>query len=232
MGINLAELNLRQIGLTKYEINTINAILKLNEGTPPDISRIAQIPKTRIYDVLSKLEKDGFVIQVSDSPKKFRVHKIKESLKAKIDAKKRELEELAKQLDKINENYEEEKTNQLIKLKTERDLDRVLADELSKAKKNIIALADIKPTNKKIINVLKDLNNQDREIKIINSCQENYGLNAIYKPHDLHAFIIDDSKLLLGINKDSEYNLAVLNNQHLIEAFKTYFDKNWNSNYE
>ncbi len=226
MTVNLSELNLKKIGLTKYEINTINAMLKLKESTPPNISRVAGIPKTRIYDVLEKLEEEGFVMQVSDSPKIFRLHKIKEALQKRTDERKNELQEIDGLLKQFSDPDLEEEAEQLIKLKTERDMERVILQELGKAKEGVVAFTNLKPGNKKIISILKELS-QKKDVKVINANNEMHGLNAVHKPHDLHAYIIDDSRLLMGLNKEPNYNLAVLNNKHMINALKSYFEQNW-----
>ena len=61
-----------ELGLTEYESKTLSTILKLKDAEAPDISRLAQVPKTRVYDVLDKLIRRGLIIEISGRPKKYR----------------------------------------------------------------------------------------------------------------------------------------------------------------
>ena len=69
MKTNIHEL-LKQLGLTEYESKTLNTLFQLKEEKAPEISRDAQVPKTRVYDVLDGLVKKGLVIEIQGRPKK------------------------------------------------------------------------------------------------------------------------------------------------------------------
>jgi sugar-specific transcriptional regulator TrmB len=55
---------LLQLGLTEYESKTLSTLFKMGESEAPAISRLAQVPKTRVYDVLDKLVEKNLVIEI------------------------------------------------------------------------------------------------------------------------------------------------------------------------
>lgn len=63
---------LQQLGLSKYEAASYVALLRLGEGTARNISDIADVPRTRIYDAVERLQERGLVDVQHASPKVFR----------------------------------------------------------------------------------------------------------------------------------------------------------------
>ncbi|HDJ66227.1 MAG TPA: TrmB family transcriptional regulator [Nitrososphaeria archaeon] len=53
--------SLKKLGLTEYEAKTYIALLEHGEADALEISRRSGVPRTRIYDILSKLESNGFI---------------------------------------------------------------------------------------------------------------------------------------------------------------------------
>jgi sugar-specific transcriptional regulator TrmB len=51
---------LRDFGLSSYEIKAYLALLSVGYSTPSELSRICEVPRSRIYDVLQSLAKKGF----------------------------------------------------------------------------------------------------------------------------------------------------------------------------
>jgi sugar-specific transcriptional regulator TrmB len=52
---------LEEAGLTKYQIDAYVTLLELGSSAATDIARRADIPRTRIYDVLDDLEQEGYI---------------------------------------------------------------------------------------------------------------------------------------------------------------------------
>lgn len=62
--------SLVELGLTEYEASCLVAITQLSQGTAKEISQIADVPQSRVYDVAEKLHRKGLVdIQESDPQK-------------------------------------------------------------------------------------------------------------------------------------------------------------------
>jgi sugar-specific transcriptional regulator TrmB len=64
--------DLMHLGLTLYEARSYLILTKYGELTSTDLVRLAGIPQSRVYDVMSSLQRKGFVLVQSSRPMKFR----------------------------------------------------------------------------------------------------------------------------------------------------------------
>lgn len=64
-------MHLREMGLSKYEAAAYESLLREGTATASDVAGAAEIPKSRVYDVLDSLETKGFVVVQPGRPKKF-----------------------------------------------------------------------------------------------------------------------------------------------------------------
>lgn len=62
---------LGQLGLNSYEAKLWTALLSRGVSTAGELSDIANVPRSRSYDVLESLEKKGFIIQKLGKPIKY-----------------------------------------------------------------------------------------------------------------------------------------------------------------
>ena len=51
---------LKIMGLTDYESRTYLALTSIISGTATEVSRVSEVPRSKIYQVLKSLEKKGF----------------------------------------------------------------------------------------------------------------------------------------------------------------------------
>ncbi len=63
---------LKDLGLTEYETRTYIGLVSSGPSTAGDLSEVSDVPHSRIYDVLSKLEKRGWVESQSSRPSRYR----------------------------------------------------------------------------------------------------------------------------------------------------------------
>lgn len=68
----LAESLLQELGLSLYEAKAYVSLLSLGEATAKELSEYAKIPRTKIYEVLDKLEERGFIERQPSTPAIFR----------------------------------------------------------------------------------------------------------------------------------------------------------------
>ncbi len=65
------EKQLKNLGLNSYEVKIWTALLSRGFSTAGELSDIANVPRSRSYDVLESLEKKGFVIMKLGKPIKY-----------------------------------------------------------------------------------------------------------------------------------------------------------------
>jgi sugar-specific transcriptional regulator TrmB len=93
---------LRDLGLSEYESRAYRSLLETGPTTAKELSRASDVPMGRIYDVLNSLETHSLVrSQAASRPKKYAAVEPETALDRLLADKKRELDEQAKQYEKI-----------------------------------------------------------------------------------------------------------------------------------
>lgn len=92
---------LTQLGLNSYEAKLWTALLSRGTSTAGELSDIANVPRSRSYDVLESLEKKGFIIQKLGKPIKYVaippsevLERVKKSIKAEAQQQANLMDEL------------------------------------------------------------------------------------------------------------------------------------------
>lgn len=93
----------RYFSLNLYEVKIWTALLSRGVATAGELSDIANVPRSRSYDVLESLERKGFVIMKLGKPIKYIavqpqevLERVKKNMKAAADEKVNRLEQLKK----------------------------------------------------------------------------------------------------------------------------------------
>ncbi len=93
----------RYFGLNLYEVKIWTALLSRGVSTAGELSDIANVPRSRSYDILESLEKKGFVIMKLGKPIEYIavqptevVERVKKNMKQEADDSIKRLEDLKK----------------------------------------------------------------------------------------------------------------------------------------
>ncbi len=231
---------LEKLGLTEYEAKTLGTLFNLKEAEAPEISRTAQVPKTRVYDVLEKLMQKNLIIEINGRPKLYRAVEAQKAIDLLILGKKIQFDELQKEAIIVKDNIiestdKEEGGEKVMKVKDKQDFERILGQELLKANKSIQGLTEITDEHDIIHDALMRAKDKNVTIKLLNStiskrlknCSEVRQFN-----HGLNAFIIDGKKVVMAISdfkKDRpDYHFTIMNDHlPMANALTHYFDNYW-----
>lgn len=74
MGVSLTDdfaMYLHEMGLSEYEASSYLCLLQIGVATAREVAEGADVPQSRVYDVLDNLESKGFVTIQQGRPKKF-----------------------------------------------------------------------------------------------------------------------------------------------------------------
>ncbi|MCX6800965.1 MAG: hypothetical protein NTZ73_02155 [Candidatus Diapherotrites archaeon] len=236
---------LEKLGLTEYEARTVSTLFKLKEAEAPAISRSAQVPKTRVYDVLEKLIERNIIIEIKGRPKLYRIIEPEKAIDSLITAKKEQLRELEKDAVSLKESIitypdKDEFGEKMMKVKDKQDFEKILGQELSKANKTIQGLTEITDDHDIIYEELVKAKKRNVTIKLLNAYQSKRLKDCCkvrHLEHGLNAFIIDGKKVVLAISdfKKSKpaYHFTILNDhQPVANALSHYFNAQWESGKE
>src|SRR5512138_147067 len=93
----------RYFGLNLYEVKIWAALLSRGVSTAGELSDIANVPRSRSYDVLESLEKKGFVVMKIGKPIKYIavppsevLERVKKNIKSEADNHVKLLEDIKK----------------------------------------------------------------------------------------------------------------------------------------
>ncbi len=231
---------LEKLGLTEYEAKTLGTLFNLKEAEAPEISRTAQVPKTRVYDVLEKLMQKNLIIEINGRPKLYRAVEAQKAIDLLILGKKSQFDELQKEAISVKDsivdyNGKEELGEKVMKVKDRQDFERILGQELLKANTSIQGLTEITDDHNIIQDALMRAKEKNINIKLINStiskklknCSEVRQFN-----HGLNAFIIDGKKIVMAISdfkkQKPDYHFTIMNDHAPMATALTHlFENNW-----
>ncbi|MFC4438684.1 MULTISPECIES: TrmB family transcriptional regulator [Natrialbaceae] len=92
---------LQELGLSQYEAQTLVNLFRLGTGTTKDITRINNVPRTRVYEATDRLHERGFIDIQHTTPRKFTVIS-KETIIRMLNAEReRTITDLSEYLDEI-----------------------------------------------------------------------------------------------------------------------------------
>lgn len=85
---------LQQLGLTLYEAKAYSSLVLFGPSSANDLSKIAEVPRSKIYDVLASLMSKQMVEVLEERPKRFRAIQPEAIVKSMIEKKEEELKSL------------------------------------------------------------------------------------------------------------------------------------------
>lgn len=230
---------LLEFGLTEYEAKTLTTLFNFVEADAPHISRNAEIPKTRIYDVLEKLKERGLVLEVYGRPKRYKVIEPNEIFKYLMEQKQKELSGLDSQVKDIlsKDNWLAHVTSaqeKILQVRNIKDYNKLLSQEFECAEKGITGFTKYDDR----IDAFKSIYDKPEiTVQLISKpLAKDYNLPSNFKiqerDHTMDAFVIDNNEVVMSLNDLSTpketYHLTILkNNPSLTKAITTHFNDYW-----
>lgn len=97
---------LQNLGLKEYEARCFVALTRLPVGTAKEISDVAAVPRTRVYDAVRVLESEGLVEIQHTSPQHFRALSVEEATNILADRYSTRIDDLDRALHEIEPREE------------------------------------------------------------------------------------------------------------------------------
>lgn len=79
-GVDEAVAALESLGLTQYEAKCFTALTRLSRGTAREVSEVADVPRSRVYDTLERLHDRGLVDVQESEPREYRAVDVEDAL--------------------------------------------------------------------------------------------------------------------------------------------------------
>ncbi|HJJ29699.1 MAG TPA: hypothetical protein O0W87_01695 [Methanocorpusculum sp.] len=71
---------LKEIGMSGYEAKVYLALISMNSASPRELHEATEIPRGRVYETLTVLEKKGFIVSNMQSPVRYRIADIPQTI--------------------------------------------------------------------------------------------------------------------------------------------------------
>ncbi len=239
-------------GLNVYETKVWLALLSKGVASAGEVAELSRVPRSRTYDVLEGLEKNGFAIIKLGKPVKYigvKPHMILEKIKNNV---RTDADEKVASLSKIKDTVEFEQLEELYKegihpikreelsasLRGKSNISGYLKEILQNAKEEVIICTTADEVASK-----KNLFKQTFETLIKNSIKIEMALSGDEKlikdlekmlevkirpiKIDTKFFIIDRKEILFYISKDEKQGDSAVwvNSEFFSQAFASLFDK-------
>jgi sugar-specific transcriptional regulator TrmB len=235
---------LRELGLTEYETRAYLALLDRGTLTASQISEHAEVPYSKIYEVLASLEKKGWIKAERGRPSEYYPKSPSEAL----EAAKLRLEEMTKSweqiiLSELQPLYEKrgirEKPDIWI-LRGEFHILAKLRELLDKAKKEVMIAAPSLPKTLEntVVSTLARLQNAGVNVLFMISREaKDWNLKKIANVAEVRVrdqmfgggVIVDSKEALLFLGEEKPTLVIWSNHLGLVKFARDYFQFLWNS---
>lgn len=227
-----------KLGLSKNEIKIYLTLIRHGSLSPREISSLSQVPMTKIYLYLNKLEREGWIRRSRSYPNTFTAKPPKDAIKDTLDKfiKKYELyaDKLMRVLQPIYEERGIAEKPDIWILKGYNNVLNKIIDIINNAKKEIL-LALHTPLIE-IVPFLKQIWKKGVNIRILTKFSDEIesvikGLGDIRYRDMLFGggVICDDKEAIIILGRDGEMMAIWSNHSELIYIAKHYFNSLWHS---
>lgn len=140
---------LKDLGLTEYETRTYTALVSGGPSTAGDLGETANVPYSRIYDILSRLERRGWVEVQSGRPARYKAKPPAEVIRLlRIEQEQRLKEtgeEIVKELEPLYEQKAEARRPDIWVIRGERNLGGKVGEMLARARVEVLVSLPVLP---------------------------------------------------------------------------------------
>jgi len=238
---------LKIFNLNSYESKIWLALLMKGSDSAGSLSDLAEVPRSRCYDVLESLEKKGFIMMKIGKPIKYIavspsevIERIKQKLKSDLNDQIKKINDLngSELMNSLNKLYNSNNTSikpegMTALIKNNKNIEShlnymmkntgsILLSLDSKGLKNTIPLIKevIKDSNKEI----KIITDFDVEKKLVSEIMDFAELKQIEKTK---KFCVTDNNAALFLTDQSENSMICLNSEYSVETLKDLFHAKW-----
>lgn len=148
---------LKELGMKTYEAECFAALARIPSGTARDISDVANVPRTRVYDATETLAEKGFVEVQHTNPQRFRAIPLSEAIGTLREQYEDRVEELHETLSAMESEERSPDENEVWSLSAEGPLDGRVCEFVGEAQDELIlAVGDERCWNDRVAEALAD----------------------------------------------------------------------------
>lgn len=148
-----------------YEAECFAALARIPSGTARDISEVANVPRTRVYDATESLAEKGFVEVQHTNPQRFRAIPLSEAVGTLREQYEDRVEELHETLSAMEAEDRSPEDNEVWALTADESLDGRVIDFVSGAEEELVlVLGDDDCWSDRLAEALADAERRDVDV--------------------------------------------------------------------
>ncbi len=239
---------LRELGLTAYESAAYLSLIEKGVMTASEVSESANVPFSKVYEVLNSLEQKGWVDIERGRPSRYFAKSPTEAFEAakhKLEVKIKDWKEtVARELQPLYEKRELREKPDIWILRGEASVLAKLREMISKARSEVMIAAPlfVKGLAEKAMPLLASFRLGDVKLLVmVAGNPNNWGLGRLMSVAEIRGrdnlfgggVIVDGQEALLFLGEEDKPSLVVWSNHiGLVKFAKDYFQYLWNSSTE
>jgi len=243
---------LRNIGFSEYEIKIYLCLNKLETATANEISKDSTVPRNKVYEIIENMVREGFVMELLTKPKKYRITSL-DKLKENVETKKKELNILENETDKLVEklkllNWGSKEKDPLWIIKGQKNIVDKIAFEMNMVEHETLSVFRNNVDNGTALRNTRDAVNRGVKVRMI-GCVNEKNVNKIkrwieigvdfrvyneelFGEHGTRFTIFDDKKCRITIGKPEikeadDYITSWIESPSLVRYMKFMFYSMW-----
>ncbi len=231
---------LRELGLTDYEARAYTALASIGPSTAGELSELANVPYSRVYDILSRLERRGWVEVQSGRPTRYRAKAPAEVVRLLKTEQERQLKELGdgvvKELEPLYERRAEAKRPDIWIIRGERNLLAKAGEMLARAQvEALISLPHLTKEIARLDSFLPALGAKNIAVRLLTSKRPRLKKSELPQNLEIRGrktlfgggVIVDGKEVLLVLGSEGELVGIWADEIGLARFAKEYFQYLW-----
>ena len=137
--------SMTELGLTEYEARCFVALTRLPKGTAKEISQVADIPRSRVYDTVDRLERKGLVETQQSDPREYKAMSVETACRRLEEDYTSRIEAAGKSLQQVEEPESADNEGMWAISRSDHVTDRIVAflDDATETVHLLVATDDV-----------------------------------------------------------------------------------------
>jgi len=238
--VEKAQRLLREFGLTEYEARAYAVLVSIGPSTAGELSKLANVPYSRVYDILSRLEHRGWVEVQAGRPSRYRSKSPSEVVRLVKTEQERKLKEIGesviKELEPLYSRKAEAKRPDVWVIRGRRNLLTKIGEMLAHAHvEALISLPNLPQEISSVVSYMPLLEAKNIKIRMLASKKVKLLKSELPPSLEIRkretlfggGVVVDGSEVLLVLGSGEEL-LGIWSNEVGLARFaKEYFEYLW-----
>ncbi len=242
---------LQRMGLTFYGSKAYAALVAMGPSSPGDIAKEADIPRSKIYEVLKRLEEEGWARVERGRPLKYKPRRPQEAIEERKAVLFSDVEYATAELSSIYERHIDKESPKVWLIRGMDNISERISDMMARAKHDIVLLGalysageidrikkQMERARKKGVNVRiitrHSIELKDRDIDLVQALSGVVPDIRLYKTPFIKFVVIDGREILIMFSKvtddvpDVENAVAIWTPNHEVASLmQSNFNMMW-----